>query len=79
MNELVQIWQSPVIPEGPIVLRSALPDDVKATMTALIDNMYETDKDCAYNISAGESLGFDPISHDAYISIVEARKAKVGG
>lgn len=76
MNDLVEIWRSKPIPEGPIVLRRALPDDVKATMTDLIDNMYENDADCAYNISAGESLGFDPITHDAYVSIVEARKAK---
>src|SRR6056297_3355250 len=76
MNDLVEIWKSKPIPEGPIVLRSSLPDEVKATMTALVDNMYDTDRDCTYNISAGESLGFNPITHDAYVSIIEARKAK---
>jgi phosphonate transport system substrate-binding protein len=76
MNDLVEIWRSKPIPEGPIVLRKALPADVKAKMTALIDGMYDADKDCTYNISAGESLGFNPISHDAYLSIIEARKAK---
>ncbi|MFY9210560.1 MAG: phosphonate ABC transporter substrate-binding protein [Aestuariivita sp.] len=76
MNDLVEIWKSKPIPEGPIVLRSSLPADVKATMTALVDNMYETDRECTYNISAGESLGFNPIGHDAYLSIIEARKAK---
>lgn len=76
MNDIVEIWRSKPIPEGPIVLRRALPEDVKATMTQLIDNMYETDPECAYNISAGESLGFDPITHEAYVSIVEARKAQ---
>ncbi|WP_147107414.1 phosphonate ABC transporter substrate-binding protein [Tateyamaria sp. syn59] len=76
MNELVEIWKSKPIPEGPIVLRKDLPEDVKATMTALVDNMFDTDKDCTYNISAGESLGFDPITHEAYVSVIEARKAK---
>ncbi|MFY0682122.1 MAG: phosphonate ABC transporter substrate-binding protein [Thalassovita sp.] len=76
MNDLVQIWKSKPIPEGPVVLRKTLPADVKAKMVALVDGMYEADKDCTYNISAGESLGFDPITHDAYVSIVEARKAK---
>ncbi|MHC0052592.1 phosphonate ABC transporter substrate-binding protein [Actibacterium sp. D379-3] len=76
MNDLVEIWRSKPIPEGPIVLRTALPADVKTKMTALIDGMYDTDKDCTYSISAGESLGFDPITHDAYLSIIEARKAK---
>ena len=76
MNDLVQIWKSKPIPEGPIVLRSSLPDDVKATMIELVDGMYDRDLDCTYAISAGESLGFDPITHDAYVSIIEARKAK---
>ena len=76
MNDLVQIWKSKPIPEGPIVLRKTLPDDVKAKMVALVDNMFDTDKDCTYSISAGESLGFDPITHEAYVSVIEARKAK---
>ncbi|APX10316.1 phosphonate ABC transporter substrate-binding protein [Tateyamaria omphalii] len=76
MNDLVEIWKSKPIPEGPIVLRKDLPEDVKATMIALVDNMFDTDKDCTYSISAGESLGFDPITHEAYVSVIEARKAK---
>ncbi|APE44501.1 phosphonate ABC transporter substrate-binding protein [Sulfitobacter alexandrii] len=76
MNDLVEIWRSKPIPEGPVVLRKDLPQEVKAKMTALVDNLYETDPDCAYGVAAGESLGFDPITHDAYVSIVEARKAE---
>ncbi|MGR3793548.1 phosphonate ABC transporter substrate-binding protein [Vannielia sp. SX4] len=76
MNELVEIWRSKPIPEGPIVLRTALPDEVKVKMTALVDGLYDVDQECTYNISAGESLGFDPIDHAAYESIVAARQAK---
>ncbi|MEM6480559.1 MAG: phosphonate ABC transporter substrate-binding protein [Pseudomonadota bacterium] len=79
MNEMVQIWKSKVIPEGPVVLRQALPEDVKATMTELMDALHETDQDCAYGVTAGESLGFQPVTHDTYLSIIEARKAKIGG
>ncbi|WP_299349142.1 phosphonate ABC transporter substrate-binding protein [uncultured Maritalea sp.] len=79
MNELVQIWKSNVIPEGPVVLRKSLPADVKAKMTALVDGLHAKDQDCAYGVAAGETLGFDAITHDAYISVIEARKAKIGG
>ncbi|MFW2544904.1 phosphonate ABC transporter substrate-binding protein [Primorskyibacter sp. 2E107] len=79
MNELVQIWQSKVIPEGPVVLRKSLPQDVKAKMTTLVDNLYETDPDCAYGVAAGETLGFMPVEHSTYESVIEARKAKIGG
>lgn len=75
MNDLVEIWRSKPIPEGPVVLRKALPADVKAKMIALVDGLHEADADCAYGVAAGDSLGFDPITHEAYISIVEARKA----
>ncbi len=76
MNDLVEIWKSKPIPEGPVVLRKSLPTEVKAEMTALVDGMYDMDRDCTYAISAGESLGFDPITHDAYLSIIAARQAK---
>jgi len=79
MNDLVQIWKSAVIPEGPVVLRQALPEEVKVTMTELVDGLYEADPDCAYGVAAGDTLGFQPVTHDTYISIVEARKAKIGG
>ncbi|SOH94466.1 phosphonate transport system substrate-binding protein [Monaibacterium marinum] len=75
MNDLVEIWRSNPIPEGPIVLRSDLPQDVKDAMTALMDGLHEADADCAYGVAAGESLGFDPITHDAYLSIIAARES----
>ncbi|MEL6689781.1 MAG: PhnD/SsuA/transferrin family substrate-binding protein, partial [Pseudomonadota bacterium] len=79
MNDMVQIWKSKVIPEGPVVLRQALPGEVKATMTELVDTLHERDIDCAYGVAAGETLGFQPVTHDTYISVIEARKAKIGG
>lgn len=75
MNDLVEIWRSKPIPEGPVVLASDLPQDVKDKMIALVDGMYDTDPECTYNISAGDSLGFDPIDHEAYLSIIAARQA----
>mgnify|MGYP001544221187 CR=1 FL=1 len=78
MNELQQIWISNVIPEGPVVLRQDLPEEVKATMTALVDNLFETDADCAYGVAAGDTLGFIPVTHDVYASVIEARRAVIG-
>ncbi|MEC7762955.1 MAG: phosphonate ABC transporter substrate-binding protein [Pseudomonadota bacterium] len=75
MNDLVEVWRSKPIPEGPVVLATDLPQEVKDKMIALVDGMYDADPECTYNISAGESLGFDPIDHDAYLSIIEARRA----
>ena len=78
MNDIVEIWKSEVIPEGPVVLRNALPADVRETMTALVENLYEVDPDCAYGVAAGDTLGFQPVTHEMYTSIVAARQAVVG-
>ncbi|WP_373634845.1 phosphonate ABC transporter substrate-binding protein [Yoonia sp. SS1-5] len=78
MNDLVQIWKSNVIPEGPVVLRSALPEEVKVKMTTLVDELYENDPDRAYGVAAGDTLGFQPVSHKMYESIVAARESVIG-
>ena len=76
MNDLVEIWKSKPIPEGPVVLRTALPEDVKLKMTGLMASLKSMDEECAYGVLQGDAKGFMPITHDAYLSIIEARKAK---
>lgn len=76
MNNLVEIWRSKPIPEGPIVLRKSLPSNVKVQMTALVASLPAMDPDCAYSVMAGEAKGLMPIGHAAYEVIVEARKRK---
>ena len=76
MNDLVEIWKSKEIPEGPIVLRRALPADVKQKVTTFLEELHGKDEQCAYNMAAGETSGFTPITHEAYETIVAVRKAK---
>jgi phosphonate transport system substrate-binding protein len=77
MNQLVEIWRSKPIPEGPIVLRKSLPERVKLDVVGLTASLKALDADCAYNFMAGESLGVMPINHDAYLSIIAARQSKM--
>ncbi|MCJ1900890.1 phosphonate ABC transporter substrate-binding protein [Paracoccus versutus] len=74
MNDLVEIWKSKLIPEGPMVLRKALPQEVKDKVTQLTADLHETDKDCAYGVAHGEAMDFVPVTHDAYLGVVAARK-----
>ncbi len=74
MNNLVEIWRSALIPEGPMVVRAALPADVKAKVTTLTADLWETDKACAYGVAAGDAKDFVPATHDMYLGIIEARK-----
>ena len=75
MNEMVEIWRSKPIPEGPIVLRQALPQDAKDKVYELLANLHVTDPDCAYSVAAGETAGFLPVTHEAYESIIAVRRA----
>jgi phosphonate transport system substrate-binding protein len=74
MNNLVEIWRSGLIPEGPMVVRAALPADVKDKVTKITADMWEADKTCAYGIAGGDAKDFVPATHDMYLGIIEARK-----
>ena len=78
MNDLVEIWRSKLIPEGPMVVRAALPADVKDKVTALTADLWENDKDCAYGVAAGDAKDFVPATHDMYLGIIAARKLQEG-
>jgi len=78
MNDLVEIWKSDIIPEGPIVLRRGLPEKVKTDVTAFLADLQEKDPECAYNMAAGDTAGFEPITHDAYKNIIAVRKVVQG-
>ena len=74
MSNLVEIWRSAVIPEGPMVLRKALPADVKDKVTALTADLWETDKECGYALAAGDAKDFIPVEHAMYEGVLAARK-----
>ena len=74
MNDLVEIWRSKLIPEGPMVVRKALPQDVKDKVTKLTADLWETDKECAYNVAGGDAKDFVPVTHDDFLGVIAARK-----
>lgn len=78
MNEIVEIWRSKLIPNGPYVVRRSLPEDVKAKINDLVDNMWTTDPTCAYAVAAGEAKDFVPVTHEEFQGIIDARKLQEG-
>lgn len=78
MTTITEIWRSKLIPEGPMVVRKSLPQDVKDKLFAMLDTMWQTDPECAYAVAAGEAKDFVPISHEDYLGIIAARKLQEG-
>ncbi len=78
MNNIVEIWRSKLIPEGPLVIRSALPAEVKDKVTQLTADLWEKDPECAYNVAAGDAKDFVPVELSAYDGVIAARKLQEG-
>ena len=79
MNDLVELWKSPLIPNGPIVVRSALKDDMKAKFKQFMMDLPKTDAACFSAIQGGDFTGFVEVNSDFYKPIIDARKATIGG
>lgn len=77
MSTVRQVWKSPIIPNGPIVLRSTLPQDVKDKVKASLLSFHQDDKDCMYKVAAGEINKYVPVDPAFYETIIEARKANI--
>uniref|UniRef100_UPI00396CD1CE phosphate/phosphite/phosphonate ABC transporter substrate-binding protein n=1 Tax=Paracoccus sp. TaxID=267 RepID=UPI00396CD1CE len=77
MNDIVEIWKSSPIPEGPVVVRKDLPAGVKTTIIDLVAGLHEADPDCAYGVASGETAGFSPVTHDEYQTIIDIRRAEM--
>ena len=79
MDDLVELWKSPLIPNGPIVLRASLKPELKQKITAFLMDLPKTDPACFSAVEGGDFKGFAKVDANFYKPIVDARKAAIGG
>jgi phosphonate transport system substrate-binding protein len=79
MNDLVELWKSPLIPNGPIVVRSSMPEEAKAKFKQFMMDLPKTDAACFSAIQGGDFTGYTEVNVDFYKPIIDARKATIGG
>ncbi len=79
MDDLVELWKSPLIPNGPIVLRTSLKPELKQKITAFMMDLPKTDPACFSAVEGGDFKGFAKVDANFYKPIVDARKAAIGG
>jgi phosphonate transport system substrate-binding protein len=79
MEDVVEIWQSPLIPNGPNVMRSDLPQDLKDKIVKFYTELPTTDYECFKAIENGDFKGYAPVDATFYQPIIDARKATIGG
>ncbi|QRM54328.1 phosphonate ABC transporter substrate-binding protein [Sinorhizobium sp. BG8] len=79
MNDLVELWRSPLIPNGPIVVRASMDNDLKAKFKQFMLDLPKTDAACFSAIMGGDFSGFTEVNTEFYKPIIDARKATIGG
>ncbi|TIO08599.1 phosphonate ABC transporter substrate-binding protein [Mesorhizobium sp.] len=78
MDDLVELWQSPLIPNGPLVVRTSIDADAKQKITDFLTNLPQTDPACFSAVQGGDYKGYSPVTPEFYQAIIDARKAKIG-
>lgn len=79
MGDLVELWKSPLIPNGPIVVRTTLDQATKDEFKALMMGLPKSDPDCMAAIQGGTYEGFVEVNAEFYQAIIAARKSLIGG
>ncbi|MFZ5734582.1 MAG: phosphate/phosphite/phosphonate ABC transporter substrate-binding protein [Pseudomonadota bacterium] len=73
-RELIRvIWESALVPPPPVIVRTDLPADLKAELTALFVELHKENMALAESVAKGKTQGFVPVKHDAYDSTVDMR------
>jgi phosphonate transport system substrate-binding protein len=77
MDDIVQVWSSKLIPNGPIVMPKKLPEEARKVMVGMKQWILKNDPKCNENIAGGLIKAWVPVDHSFYEVIVKARKAKI--
>ncbi len=78
MKKIRIIWQSPLIPNGPILVRSALPPEFKAQLVAAIKKLDKEDHGCFIKAMGGKQhIGETSLSE--YQNIIDMKRELTKG
>ncbi len=79
MEDIVEVWKSPLIPNGPMVMRTDLPQEMKDKIVAFYTALPTEDYECFRSVENGDFSGYTPVTPEFYMPIIDARKAAIGG
>jgi phosphonate transport system substrate-binding protein len=78
MEDVVEVWKSPLIPNGPLVMRKDLPQEMKDKIIAYFTNLPSADYECFRGYENGDYKGYTAVDQAFYQAIIDARKATIG-
>jgi phosphonate transport system substrate-binding protein len=77
--DMVEVWRSPLIPNGPLVVRTALGADWATKLADFFTKLPTSDAKCFAALEGGDFTGYVPVKPEFYNAIIAARKATIGG
>lgn len=78
MNDLRIVWTSDIIPNGPTVFRTDLPEEARTALLDLMLGMKDSHPECYADTAGGDAGGYVEIDHAFYEGTVELRRSAVG-
>ncbi len=78
MEDVVEVWRSPLIPNGPLVYRKDLPQDMKDKIVKFYSELPTTDYECFRSVENGDFKSYTPVTVEFYQPIIDARRATIG-
>ena len=79
MSDIRILWQSELIPEGPYVVRKALPQEAKDLYRQVLLDLAERDRACFKRMVGGDAVDFEPITQDYYETIIDIQRKAAAG
>ena len=77
-DDLVELWKSPLIPNGPLMVSNKLPDELKVKIQAFFLELPTKDLACFQGFTGGENTAYVEVDPSFYDTIVAARKSVIG-
>ncbi len=78
MKDFNEVWKSPLIPNGPVVIRQSIDEDMKAKFKDYMLNLPKNDPECFAATMGGDFNSYVEVNKDFYQPIIDARKAQIG-
>ena len=79
MRNVRILWTSSMIAEGPVVVRKDLPQEAKDIYEQVLLELPEKHGSCFEAIAGGRAIGYAPVEHELYDTIIDIRRELQGG
>ncbi|NTJ41084.1 phosphonate ABC transporter substrate-binding protein [Agrobacterium larrymoorei] len=79
MDDIVEVWKSPLIPNGPLMVANKVGDAMKQKVEDFFLELPKKDLACFQGFTQGQNKDYIKVDASFYQTIVDARKSVIGG